>query len=196
MLAGLVGGLAFGAAMLQLGVLPTIASLVRASSPQIGVLVHMAIAVIVGAGFGVLVSQQRAGAGETFFWGLTYGAVWWFLGPLTLLPLLLGRGLAWGLAAAQAAFPSLLGHLVYGGCTALAFVALRRRPRLGHLAVARGALLRGALAGLVCGWLLGLLLDAQGQLLAFAPMVTGEAHRLAWLVVLGIGALAGFVYAL
>src|SRR5207248_612230 len=85
---------------------------------------------------------------------------------------------------------------LYGASTALAFVALRRGLRVGQLAPARGALLRGGLAGLVCGWLLGLLLDAQGQVLAFATMMTGESHRLAWLVVLGVGALAGIVYAL
>lgn len=57
--AGVAGGLAFGAAMLQLGSLPTVASLVRANTVEIGIVVHMLIAAIVGAGFGMLVRDQR-----------------------------------------------------------------------------------------------------------------------------------------
>ncbi|MGH9157346.1 MAG: hypothetical protein ACRD1K_16245, partial [Acidimicrobiales bacterium] len=51
--AGAAGGLAFGAAMSELGVLPTVASIVRADSPAVGFAVHMAIAMIIGAGFGL-----------------------------------------------------------------------------------------------------------------------------------------------
>jgi hypothetical protein len=125
-LAGVAGGAAFGAAMAQLGSLPSVASLVRAQSATVGLAVHMLIAITVGAGFGLLVAARHASAGETLFWGLTYGALWWFLGPLTLLPLFTGRPLAWHLDAAQAQVPSLLGHLLYGAVTALALVGLHR----------------------------------------------------------------------
>ena len=55
-LAGQVGGLVFAAAMLELGVLESIASVVRADeSFLIGVPVHMTIAAIVGALTGFLV---------------------------------------------------------------------------------------------------------------------------------------------
>jgi uncharacterized membrane protein YagU involved in acid resistance len=214
-LAGLAGGLIFGLAMSQLGVLPTVASLVRTDSAVVGFIVHMVIAAIVGAGFGVLVWHQRAGAGETLLWGLTYGTLWWFLGPLTLLPLLLGNPLAWDLPAAQAAFPSLLGHLWYGATTGLAYVTLRRRrdkETRGQgnkeinevqavspdhpVTMSWGHMLRGALAGLLGGWLLGAMLDAQSQLLALWPAMTGRSHIAAWLVTLLIGLLAGLGYAL
>jgi hypothetical protein len=72
-LAGLVGGLVFGASMLELGLLPTIASLLRADSPIVGFVVQIIIASIIGSGFGLVVWRQRRGAGETLFWGLTYG---------------------------------------------------------------------------------------------------------------------------
>ncbi len=50
------------------------------------------------------------------------GLVWWFLGPLTLMPLFMGMGLGvnWNGGAMVQAAPSLLGHLVFGatlGCT-------------------------------------------------------------------------------
>ena len=90
-LAGLVGGVVFGAAMLELGVLDSIAAVVRAEdSFGLGVAVHFTIAATVGAGFGALVWHQRLGAGETVLWGVTYGALWWFVGPLTVRPILAG----------------------------------------------------------------------------------------------------------
>jgi len=57
-LAGMIGGLAFGAAMVELGVLPTVASLVRTDSPVIGFVVHMAIAAIVGSGLAILLRDD------------------------------------------------------------------------------------------------------------------------------------------
>jgi uncharacterized membrane protein YagU involved in acid resistance len=187
-LAGVAGGVVFGLAMIDLGNLPTIASIVRVDSEVVGFVVHMAIAATVGAGFGLLVRRQRPDAGETLVWGLAYGALWWFVGALTLLPLFLGEPLSWTLAAAQAKFPSLLGHLFYGATTALALVALRRgldiRPR-------RGPLVRGALAGLSVAALLGATLPATNALLA-------SSNRLAdatWPATLVLGLVMGLGYA-
>jgi hypothetical protein len=104
-LAGLIGGLVFGTAMVQLGMLPTVASLVYTDSGVAGFIIHMLLAAILGVGFSLLVWHQQGGAGEMLFWGLTYGTLWWFLGPLTLMPLLLGQGLMWDIHAAQAVFP-------------------------------------------------------------------------------------------
>ena len=53
--------LAFGAAMAQLGVLPTVATLVGLGSSRAGFAVHMAISAVVGAGFGLMVRRQRCG---------------------------------------------------------------------------------------------------------------------------------------
>ena len=60
-LAGLVGGLVFGAAMTQLGLLPTIASLARAESDAVGLIVHLIGATIIGAGFGLLLVELPQG---------------------------------------------------------------------------------------------------------------------------------------
>ncbi|MGH9268580.1 MAG: hypothetical protein ACRD0D_10445, partial [Acidimicrobiales bacterium] len=196
--AGVAGGLVFAAAMTQLGVLPTLASLVRTSSPTAGFLVHMMIATAVGAGFGALVWHQRPEAGETLFWGLAYGAFWWFLGALTLLPLLLGQPLGWNPEAARRQLPSLFGHLLYGAVTALALVLLRRRRQgqAGRLRAGRGALVRGMLAGLAGAWLLGRALDAQDALTALSTMMDGRSRHVAWLGILVLGVLAGLGYAL
>src|SRR4029450_2416676 len=96
--AGIVGGLAFGAAMAQLGVLPTVATLVGLGSSRAGFAVHMAISAVVGAGFGLMGRRVRGGPSEMVFRGAAYGALWWCIGPLTLLPLALGQSPAWEVA--------------------------------------------------------------------------------------------------
>jgi uncharacterized membrane protein YagU involved in acid resistance len=171
--AGVVGGLGFGAAMAQLGVLPTVASLVGLGSPRAGFAVHLAISAVVGAGFGLMVRRQRCGPGEVLFLGAAYGVLWWCIGPLTLLPLALGQGLAWDLAAAQRAFPSLIGHLVFGLGTALAFVLLHGTDDAGRARrpASAGALLRGALAGGLAAAGLQAVLQGRGPAVAVGAAV-------------------------
>jgi uncharacterized membrane protein YagU involved in acid resistance len=196
--AGLVGGLAFGTAMAELGMLETIASLVRAEGAVVGFAVHMAVAAIVGAGFGVLVAPHGAGAGETVLWGLAYGTLWWFLGPFTLLPLLLGEPLAWTVATAQAQFPSLLGHLTYGATTGLALVAIRWRAQAadGAPRVTAGGLTRGLLAGVVAAWLLEAAVAPQREPLATSAAMGRQPEAVALVATGLLGAAVGTGYAL
>ena len=197
-LAGLAGGVVFGVTMSELGLLPTFAQLVRVDPPAVGFVVLVAVAAIVGGGFGVLVCYQRPGVGETVFWGLVYGVFWWYLGPLTLMPLLQGDGLTWDVSSAQAEFPLLLGHVLYGAATGLVLVLLqwRRYVRSGTLHVSGGALLRGSMAGLFGAGLLGVMLGSQDQLLAFAAMVDSDSRSIAWLSTLLIGLMAGLAFSL
>jgi hypothetical protein len=191
-IAGLFGGLAFGAAKAWLGDLPTVASIVQASSAEVGFLVHMVIAAIVGAGFGLLVRDQRGG-GEMLFWGMTYGTLWWFLGPLSLLPLILGGSVTWNVASAQAAFPSLVGHLWYGAVTGIAYAVLRRREWAVTRPTGAGIAL-GGIAGLAGAWLFQRLVDGQAPWLIASGVVTREARGLNGIVtaLAGLAAGAGF----
>src|SRR5207237_588728 len=127
-------------------------------------------------------------------WGLAYGAVLWFVGPLTVQPLILTHHLGWDLASAQAAFPNLTGQLIYGAMTALVFAMLRGERQKATLGVA--LLTRGMIAGLLAGWLLGLLLQSQNRLLELAGVVSSHSTALAWLIVLALGGLAGLAFAL
>ncbi len=155
-LAGFVSGLVFGASMAVFGMLPTIAAIVHTDSAVAGFVVHMVFAVVIGAGFGVFAVRQRIRVGETMFWGLIYGAFWWFLGPQTLLPLFRGLPVAWTLAGARALLPSLIGHLAYGLVVALVFVLLRR----DHAATATEPLVGPTVRGAVAGALAALLTHA------------------------------------
>lgn len=109
---GLAGGLAFGLLMGMMGMLPMVAKLVGSGSALVGFGVHLVISVVIGALYGLLVADRWTG----LVGGAGYGLLWWFLGPLTLMPFLMGMGLGthWTLAAAVKMLPSLMGHLVYG----------------------------------------------------------------------------------
>jgi len=112
---GLAGGVVFGAMMGMMGMLPMIGQMVGAPYAAVGFVVHLAISAFIGATFSVLFGHQVTNRNTGLSYGLLYGAIWWILGPLTLMPLLMGMGVSWTIAAATQAAPSLMGHLIYGG---------------------------------------------------------------------------------
>ena len=126
-LGSLAGGFVFSLVMFSTGTLPRVAALVGGTSVALGFLVHMVISVIIGATYGVLFRYEAPDVFASLAWGLLYGAVWWFVGPLTLFPILLGGSFTWTSAEAGAQLPSLVGHLLYGAATALGFLVLERR---------------------------------------------------------------------
>ena len=190
--AGLAGGLAFGAAMAQVGVLATVGSVVRGGPVAVGLAVQLVTAAILGMGFGMLVVRQRQRAGETVYWGLSYGAFWWFLGPLTLVPITRGEPVSWDLPAAQAQVPSLIGHLIYGAATALTLVALRAGRGVSRCAVTPRVLTRGAIAGVAVSAVLGAVLAPRLEPTAALSMLSAGGRTAA---LLALGALAGLGYA-
>ncbi len=113
--------------MVATGTLSSVASLVGGTSPVLGFIVHMCISAIIGMSYGLLFRHEAPDFGSGLAWGLIYGLIWWFLGPLTLMPILLGGSVTWTITAASALLPSLIGHLIYGAATAFAFLMLERR---------------------------------------------------------------------
>ncbi len=126
---GIAGGLIFGAMMGVMGMLPMIGSMVGQPTAAAGFALHMANSVIIGVGFAIVLGRFVSGTPSGVGIGLAYGGVWWILGPLTLMPLLMGMGFGvnWNVAAAAAMLPSLVGHLMYGGVLGLVYTWLRRR---------------------------------------------------------------------
>ena len=129
---GIIGGLVFGAWMGVMGMLPMVASVVGSKSVVVGFLYHMFNSVIIGAVFGLVFGAFSHTYGQGALFGLLYGVIWWVLGPMILMPLMLGMG-AQGVASQfGAAFTppmlmSLVGHLAYGLITGLVYVAYGKR---------------------------------------------------------------------
>ena len=119
---GVVGGLVFGAMMGLMGMLPMVAMVVGSESAAVGFLYHMFNSVVIGALFGLIFGGLSHTYGQGAAWGLLYGAIWWVLGPLVLMPLMLGMGLQVGMAFTAPMLMSLVGHLIYGLLTGLVYV--------------------------------------------------------------------------
>lgn len=121
-LAGIGGGIVFGALMAMMGMLPMIAMLVGSTSAVVGALVHLVISAGLGMLFALAVPALEAPA--LLGAGALYGVVWWVLGPLLIMPAWLGGPL---FTIDTMALRSLMGHVVFGVVAAGVLVLLRRR---------------------------------------------------------------------
>jgi uncharacterized membrane protein YagU involved in acid resistance len=135
---GVAGGLIFGGMMGMMGMLPMIGQMVGQPSALVGFAVHMVNSVIIGIGFSLVLGRLAKDLANGLTSGLAYGAVWWVLGPLTLMPLFMGMGLGvnWNATAAVAMLPSLVGHLIYGGILGFIYAWLAQHDRPPELATA------------------------------------------------------------
>jgi NADH dehydrogenase len=117
--AGFVAGLVFWWALEAQSMTSTVRGLLGLdlSGAQLGL--HLLVAIPVGATFGAISHYKAQGYASAVSCGTLYGLLWWIAGPLTLGPLLDGQGPTWSLEEASAAFPSLIGHLLYGGLTGI-----------------------------------------------------------------------------
>jgi uncharacterized membrane protein YagU involved in acid resistance len=126
---GIIGGAVFTFVMVRIGFLPNVASLIGSSSPGTGLLVHFVIAMLIGMSYGLLFRRQSFDLTSALGWGLTYGFIWWILGALTLMPIMLGGIPQWTAPDAALAFPALVGHLGYGAGLGVTFYLLEARDR-------------------------------------------------------------------
>lgn len=208
-LAGAGGGWAFGRWMEQVDFYPIIASLVGSSAREVGVALHVVIAVVIGASFGLFFQGDVRSLGSSLGWGLGYGLLWWFIGPLTILPLWRGQPLDWSAERGALLFGSLVGHLIYGLLVGLVYAALDRlwigffvssdplnREAEGPGVRVLQSLSWGALASLAGSLLFGLVMLATGALPRVAGLVGGSSPVLGFVVHLVIGALIGMSFGL
>ena len=72
-------------------------------------------------------TDEGSSLGLGIAWGWLFGLIWWYLGPLTLLPMLLAGQIDWRPEAASSLLPLLPGHLIYGATTAFVFLLLEHR---------------------------------------------------------------------
>ena len=120
-LGGIAGGIVFGIMMAMMGMLPTLAMMVGSESPVVGFLIHMMISIMFGLGLTVLFGTRLlTGYVRGALVGLAYGAIWWVLGPLVIMPMMLGGAL---FVVNAGALLSLMGHMIYG--VILGLVAVR-----------------------------------------------------------------------
>lgn len=125
-IAGLGGGLVFGMMMAMMGMLPMVAMLAGSQDPMIGFVVHMAISAFIGGVYGLVAGRLPQKALTGVVAGAVNGVVWWVLGALIAMPLMLGMSnMVFQIGEAQ--WLSLMGHVIYGVITGLIFIPLSKR---------------------------------------------------------------------
>ncbi len=140
---GLVGGVVFGMMMHVMmaptpngGQMPVIAMVGQiVGSPTVGVgwVYHLFNSALIGAIFGWFFGERAQSYGSALGWGAAYGFVWWIVGSLVLMPLLLGMSPFAPLMPPMriVAMGSLVGHLIYGLILGGAFAWLRGSAQSG-----------------------------------------------------------------
>jgi hypothetical protein len=125
--AGLVGGIVASPVLLATGTLSTVAGLGTTFLGFQGLAIHLMVSTVIGATYGLLFRNEGSSFSVGVPWGCLFGMIWWYLGPMTLLPLALTGETDWRSSAASALLPSMVGHLIYGAVTAAIFLLLERR---------------------------------------------------------------------
>ena len=145
-LAGLAAGVVFGV-MMQMMQAPTpdggrvpvmqmVAMVVRSDSIAVGWLYHLFNSAVIGGLFAWLFGSRILGYGSGFSYGAIWGLVWWVLGGLILMPVLLGMPAFAPLRMAPmrgVAMGSLIGHLIYGLILGGGFVGLSHRAPVARM---------------------------------------------------------------
>jgi hypothetical protein len=122
--AGLAGGIASSPVLLVTGALENIGMAVAGGR---SVAVHLLVSALIGMSYGVLFRGEGLSLRVRVPWGCLFGLIWWYVGPMTLLPLLRTGECDWSAGAASALLPLLIGHLIFGGVTAAVFLWLEYR---------------------------------------------------------------------
>jgi hypothetical protein len=124
---GLIAGVVFGFILIRLEILSTAGRLMGMTDPLSGFIVHLVFSAILGLIFALVFAKGCTNFFSSSLWGIFYGILWWFFGPLTLCPWAAGRPVSWSSGAMSHAFPMLLGHLVFGLVLGVSYFWMRNR---------------------------------------------------------------------
>ncbi|MFG3309461.1 hypothetical protein [Streptomyces wuyuanensis] len=127
--AGLVGGIGMGIwmslsrPMMDTAMITMVAGLLGSANAIAGWLIHLAIATFAGIAFGVVLGQFAQRLAPAVVLGVAYGAVWWTVGALWIMPAIMGMPVfEWNSVTAS----SLGAHLVFGLLAGVAFASVAR----------------------------------------------------------------------
>ena len=123
-LAGLLGGFIFDRWMSAGEFFPLLSGLSELPSRTASLTLQFVIAVLMGVIFGLLFQRDVRSYGSCMGWGVGYAILWWFLGPLTVFPLLSRTPLDWSSESGSAMFGSLVGHILYGLILGVSYATL------------------------------------------------------------------------
>jgi uncharacterized membrane protein YagU involved in acid resistance len=86
----------------------------------------MIISAIIGGIYGVAAPRLPAGWPAAIVAGVVYGIIWWILGALIVMPLVLGMS-QMVLQIGDPQWMSLIGHIIFGIVTAAFYTLITQR---------------------------------------------------------------------
>src|SRR5206468_3302266 len=75
---------------MRMPMMAMVAKVVRSDSMIVGWAYHLFNSALIGLFFGLFLGRFVHGTGSGLCWGMVYGAIWWVLGGLILMPMLMG----------------------------------------------------------------------------------------------------------
>lgn len=137
---GLIAGVVMGIMMMtmaaptpdggQMPMLAMVGQIVGSPTLTAGWIYHLFNSAVIGAIFGVVCGARVHDYSSALGWGALYGLVWWVLGGLILMPVMLGMAPFAPLMMPpmqMVAMGSLVGHLLFGVILGVAYVWLHVR---------------------------------------------------------------------
>lgn len=125
-IAGIVAGIILGFMMVRMRMFAQIGSLIGMPNALSGFLFHLVINAILGIIFAVIFVKAAKSFFNCAIWGVIFGLVWWFVGSLTIAPLMMGMPVVWNNDAMMNALPMLMGELTFGLVLGICYYGLRR----------------------------------------------------------------------
>lgn len=124
---GIVAGVVFGFILMRMGTLSNAGRLLGLQDPLSGFIIHLVFSAIVGIIFALIFCKGCTTFYNSSLWGIFYGIIWWFIGPLILCPWLAGVKMMWSQVTFTRALPMLIGHLVYGFVLGITYFWMRSK---------------------------------------------------------------------
>lgn len=118
-----VAGVVFGIYMQVMGMIPVLASMLGSESLVVGWLMHMMISWIFGLGYGAMTLFSS----RYYVLGVLHGVIIWVIGPLMVMPIMMGMGPMVGAMFESVQLMSLITHLAFSLILAAVFSRLVHR---------------------------------------------------------------------
>ncbi|MFB1082641.1 hypothetical protein [Jeotgalibacillus sp. JSM ZJ347] len=125
LVASTVAGIAFGFFMQMMGMMAMIASMAGSESLAVGWTMHMTISWIFGLGYGLMTRFSN----RYLLLGIAHGVLIWLIGPIIVMPLMMGMGTMLGEIFTGTQMMNLLTHLGFSLITAAIFLVLTKRQQ-------------------------------------------------------------------
>lgn len=124
---GIVGGIVFGLFMQLQGMMGMIASMMGSQSIFVGWVTHMGISIIFGLSFAVLTFVIS----NVWTLSLLFGVGIWIVGPLLIMPMMMGMGSNLANAFTPSMLMSLVTHIAFSFILGAVFKVLTKRKVVG-----------------------------------------------------------------